>query len=125
MSLKGIRIVSIPVSDQDRAKHFYTEQIGFDLVTDSSFEMHGQKMRWIEVAPKGGYTTVALTNWFPDLKPLAGLVLSTDDVDGDYAALAARGVEFRGPPSEAIGGRVAFFADPDGNRWNLTQDDGR
>ncbi len=127
MSLIGIRVVSIPVTDQEKAKQFYVEQLGFELVTDNPFQMFGKQFRWIEVAPHGAYTTISLTNWFPDLKPLTGLVLNTNDVNNDYELLKSRGIPFSAPPTDSHsgGGRVAFFSDPDGNRWNLTQDDGR
>lgn len=123
MSLKGILVVSIPVGDQERAKRFYVDQLGFKVILDSPFEMGGQEMRWIEVAPEGAYTSVSLTNWWTDLKPLVGLSIGTDDIDGDYETLKSRGVVFDGPPSTEIGLRIALFTDPDGNRWHLTQSD--
>lgn len=61
MTLQDILIVSVPVSDQNRAKHFYVDQLGFDLIKDGPFEMAGQHLRWIEVAPKGARTALAPT----------------------------------------------------------------
>lgn len=123
MSLTDILIVSVPVSDQDRAKRFYVDQLGFELVKDGPFEMAGQHWRWIEVAPKGARTALALTTWWPNVGPLAGMSIASTDIDTDYETLVARGVAFDGPPFESLGMRIALFSDPDGNHWHLTQVD--
>lgn len=121
MSLKDILVVSVPVSDQARAKHFYVEQLGFELVKEGPFEMAGQKLQWVEVAPKGTRTALALTTWWSDLAPLNGMSIASTDIEADYELLRSRGVAFRGPPMESLGMRIALVSDPDGNRWHLTQ----
>lgn len=121
MTLGDILIVSVPVSDQDRAKHFYVEQLGFELTKDGPFKMAGQHLRWVEVAPKGARTALALTTWWSDLAPLAGMSIFSTDIDADYNILTSRGVIFDGPPRTSLGMRIALFSDPDGNRWHLTQ----
>ena len=52
--IEGVQVVSVPVSDQDRARAFYTDTLGFELRTENAF---GEGMRWIEVAPKGSTTS--------------------------------------------------------------------
>ena len=121
MSLTGLLIISLPVSDQKRAKQFYVDQLGFKVVKDGPFEMAGQTWRWIEVAPQGASTSLSLTTWWPQLKPLVGGSIGSTDIDGDYEVLRARGVTFDGPPATVLGQRIALFTDPDGNRRHLTQ----
>ena len=74
--------------------------------------MAGGHWRWIEVAPKGARTALALTTWWPDLAPLAGMSIASTDIDADYDALTARAVVFNGPPFDALGLRIAPFSDP-------------
>ncbi|HEX6676296.1 MAG TPA: VOC family protein [Actinomycetes bacterium] len=119
MTVTRIQLVSVPVSDQERAKAFYTETLGFDLLADNPFG----DQRWVQVAPKGAETGVTLVTWFETMPPgsTKGLVLETDDVDASYQELSARGVRFNGPVEEQFWGRFATFDDPDGNGWVLQQ----
>jgi catechol 2,3-dioxygenase-like lactoylglutathione lyase family enzyme len=119
VTVTRIQLVSVPVSDQERAKAFYTETLGFDLVADNPFG----DQRWVQVAPKGAETGVTLVTWFETMPPgsTKGLVLETDDVDASYQELSARGVRFNGPVEEQFWGRFATFDDPDGNGWVLQQ----
>ena len=113
MSLTRIEVLSLPVTDQDRAKDFYVGTLGFDLVADNQM---GPAQRWVQVRPKGGQTSITLVTWFATMPPgsLKGLVIETDDLDGDVKALAARGLEV-GDIDTAPGGRYVTFDDPDGN----------
>jgi catechol 2,3-dioxygenase-like lactoylglutathione lyase family enzyme len=119
VAVTHIQLVSVPVSDQARAKTFYTETLGFELVADNPFG----DQRWIQVAPRGAETGVTLVTWFETMPPgsTKGLVLETDDVDASYQELGARGVRFNGPVEEQFWGRFATFEDPDGNGWVLQQ----
>ncbi|MFD2765953.1 VOC family protein [Micromonospora eburnea] len=115
MTVTHVQIVSVPVSDQDRARDFYVDVLGFDLVRDNPMGPGG---RWVQVAPKGAATTLTLVTWFPTMSPgsLKGLVLETDDLDGDVARLRELGVAFAdGGIQAAPWGRYATFDDPDGN----------
>jgi predicted enzyme related to lactoylglutathione lyase len=116
MSINGIRLITVPVSDQDTAKNFYVEQLGFDVKQDSQMG----PMRWLEVAPKGSPVTFGLLP--PALGVpaggLKGVQLFTDDLDGDCKALADSGVQVDGPNARPWG-RDATFADPDGNAFVL------
>jgi catechol 2,3-dioxygenase-like lactoylglutathione lyase family enzyme len=115
-----IQVVSIPVGDQDRAKAFYLEKLGFEEVSDAPY---GEGMRWVEVRPPGSPTSFTLVTWFPTMPAgsLQGLVLDTPDVQEAYRELLARGVHFSHEPKEEFWGTFAPFADPDGNGFVLAQ----
>jgi catechol 2,3-dioxygenase-like lactoylglutathione lyase family enzyme len=116
--------VIVPVNDQDRALEFYLGTLGFEKRTDTPY---GEGDRWIEVAPAGAATTVALVP--PREGQSAGIEtrvgFTSDDVDADHADLSARGVDV----DEAVmrmGGPVPpmfFFRDPDGNAFLVVQRD--
>ena len=112
--IKGVQVVSVPVSDQDRAKFFYMDSLGFELRRENVF---GDSMRWIEVTPKGSATSLTLVTWFEDMPPgsLQGLVFAVDNLQATYEELLGKGVPFDFPPSEMPGGLQAVFRDPDGN----------
>lgn len=118
--MQRITVVSIPVSDQEAAKAFYTEQVGFELIAESEF---ADQLRWIQVGPAGGETSLTLVNWFESMPSgtLRGLVVETDDLETDYDAMTARGVHFLDPPAQQAGGVFATFVDPDGNHISLRQ----
>ncbi len=115
-----IQVVSVPVSDQEQAKAFYLDTLGFELRADTSW---GDGMRWVEVAPKGATTSLTLVTWFESMPPgsLSGLVFATDDVRATYDELVTKGVAFDGPPVEQPWGMQAVFRDPDGNGFVLSQ----
>jgi uncharacterized glyoxalase superfamily protein PhnB len=81
----------------------------------------GEEQRWVQLAPPGAETSVTLVTWFETMSPgsLKGIVLATDDLEGDCERLAARGVRFGGPIEHAPWGSFATFEDPDGNGWVL------
>ena len=68
MALTNLEVISVPVSDQDRAKSFYTEKLGFSVEMDSSFA--GGGMRWVALRPPGSGTAVTMVTWF-DTMPAA------------------------------------------------------
>ncbi|WP_052850690.1 VOC family protein [Streptomyces avicenniae] len=113
MGIDSIQIVSVPVSDQERAKSFYVDVLGLRLVRDNPME---PGRRWVEVAPPGSPTGITLVTWFPTMPPgsLKGLVLRTGDVEADAARLRAAGVAVEGP-QDAPWGRFLTLDDPDGN----------
>ncbi|MET0135119.1 MAG: VOC family protein [Kibdelosporangium sp.] len=112
--ISHVQLLSLPVSDQDRARDFYVDVLGFELVRDNPM---GPDRRWVEVGPKGARTTITLVTWFPTMAPgsAKGLVLETDDLDADVAGLTARGVRIPDGIQEQPWGRFATFDDPDGN----------
>jgi catechol 2,3-dioxygenase-like lactoylglutathione lyase family enzyme len=120
MAIEDVAVVSVPVSDQERAKAFYVDTLGFELRRDDA-SIPG--LRWLLVGPRGAKTTLTLVTWFETMPAgsLRGLVLHSDDIDRDYAELVARGVEFEGPPVAQPWGRETVLKDPDGNELVLQQ----
>lgn len=123
-TIDKVTTVMVPVSDQDKAIEFYTGKLGFETRADTPF---GKGDRWVEVAPAGATTTVALVT------PMEGepvgvdtrIALRTTDVDADYAAMREAGVDVD-PEVMRMGGPVPpmfFFRDQDGNRLLLVQTD--
>src|SRR5947209_4995219 len=107
----------IPVSDQDRAIEFYVGKLGFELRADTPY---GRGDRWVEVAPPGASTGIALV--LPMEGQSAGVdarvALTSQDIDADHQDLRARGVDVD-PEVMRMGGPVPpmfFLRDQDGNR---------
>ncbi|MGH3319229.1 MAG: VOC family protein [Streptosporangiaceae bacterium] len=113
MNITQIQLVSLPVSDQDRARDFYVNTLGLELVRDNPMD---ENSRWVQVAPKGAATSVTLVTWFATMPPgsAKGLVLQTADVDGDRERLRRAGVTVS-DPQDAPWGRYVTLDDPDGN----------
>jgi catechol 2,3-dioxygenase-like lactoylglutathione lyase family enzyme len=114
--------VIVPVSDQDRALEFYTETLGFEKRTDVPY---GEGGRWVEVAPAGAATTIAI------VPPREGMPtgidtntgFTTEDADADHAGLRDRGVDVDDEVMR-MGGPVPpmfFFRDQDGNRFLIVE----
>ena len=84
--------VMVPVADQDTAIAIYTGTLGFSLTADVPF---GEGDRWVEVAPPGGGTTIALVPPQGDYQPgrMTGIALDSPDPKADHAALKAAGVD--------------------------------
>ena len=118
--IESVRIVSVPVSDQERARSFYVDALGFELRQDVGW---GDGMRWVEVATENSPTSLTLVTWFDSMPPgsLQGLVVTTSDIHRTHEELAARGVPFDFPPREMPGWTQAVFRDPDGNGLVLSQ----
>lgn len=112
MTITRVRVVSVPVSDQDRSADFYVGVLGLELLSDS---LMGD-MRWVQVAPRGSETSLTLVTWFPTMPAgsLKGLVIETDQLVDDVEAIRAKGVAIEGV-QDAPWGRFATFDDPDGN----------
>ncbi len=114
--------VMVPVSDQGRALEFYTGKLGFEKRADIPF---GRGDRWIEVAPAGAATTIALVP--PREGESTGIqtrvAFTSEDIDADHASLLAQGVDV----DEAVmrmGDPVPpmfFFRDQDGNQFMAVQ----
>ena len=122
MSITSFEIISVPVHDQERAKQFYRDVLGFDLVRD---EPMGPNQKWIQLAPKGCSTTIALVTWFDGMRPggLQGVMLNVTDIDADHRELSGRGLALTDIQQQPWG-RFTMFKDPDGNGWILRQPPG-
>jgi catechol 2,3-dioxygenase-like lactoylglutathione lyase family enzyme len=112
--------VSVPVSDQEQAKEFYVDTLGFELLVDNSGR---EDMRWIEVAPEGSVISLMLVSWLDPLLPslYRVIVVATDDIRTIHEALVAKGISFELPPTELTYGTQAMFRDPDGNALVLLE----
>ncbi len=114
--------VMVPVSDQDRAIEFYVDNLGFEKRVDIPF---GDGNRWVEVAPSGAATSIALVQ--PREGESAGVearvALDCGDIDAIHASLRERGVDVD-PEVMRMGGPVPpmfFFRDQDGNRLLIVE----
>jgi catechol 2,3-dioxygenase-like lactoylglutathione lyase family enzyme len=111
-----VRTAGVPVADQDRALDFYVDILGFEKRMDASF---GPGQRWVEVAPAGAVTTIALLPTPPGAHTGVdtGVRLSTGDAEADHAQLRARGVDTDPEVIRMAGGVPPMFSfrDPDGN----------
>jgi catechol 2,3-dioxygenase-like lactoylglutathione lyase family enzyme len=122
VALTNLEVISVPVSDQDRAKSFYTDKLGFSVEMDSSFA--DGSMRWVMLRPPGSGTAITLVTWFETMPAgsLKGAVLGCDDLEKTLADLTTLGITFAEDEiQEAPWGRWKTFDDPDGNSWVLQQ----
>jgi catechol 2,3-dioxygenase-like lactoylglutathione lyase family enzyme len=120
--ISQVGTVIVPVTDQDRALEFYVDKLGFEKRTDTPY---GEGDRWIEVAPQGATTTIAIVP--PREGESAGIEtrvgFTTEDIDADHAYLKERGVDVdvevmrMGDPVPPM----FWFRDPDGNSFLLVQ----
>ncbi|WP_131739265.1 VOC family protein [Actinomadura roseirufa] len=112
MNITHVRLLTVPVSDQDAAKRFYAGALGFEVVADRQ----AGPVRWLQLAPGGAETSVVLAGHVPGLAPgsVHGLIFESSDLDADCAELRAAGVDVQGP-EDLPWGRQATLSDPDGN----------
>ena len=115
--MMSLSIVSVPVADQERAKAFYRDVLGFTIIREAEVT---PGRRWVQLKPPSGLTCITLVTWFAAMPPgsVQGLVLDTGDIDRAHEKLMAAGLDI-GPVQEANWGRSATFRDPDGNGWLL------
>ena len=114
-----LELVQVPVSDIDRAKAFYVEQLGFSADQDAQVD---EKIRFVQLTPPGSACSISLTSGVHAMAPgtIEGLQVVVDDADAARSELLAHGVE-AGEVQEFPWGRFVYFADPDGNAWSLQQ----
>ncbi|GAA4455464.1 glyoxalase superfamily protein [Phytohabitans houttuyneae] len=115
MTIDSVRTMTVFVSDQEKARDFYVDVLGFGVKADQTFHDN----RWLEVGPDAG-TSLVLHKPFPGATAglAQGTVLGSSDVDADVARLRAAGIAVEGP-TDTPWGRQATFADPDGNGFVL------
>lgn len=118
--IRKIKFAGIPVRDQDRALAFYTEKLGFRLVTDRPM---GPGQRWIELRPAKGETGIALftpPGHEERIGTFQSISLECDDVEATYKELMAKGVEFTKPPDKQSWGTSVIMIDSEGNKLVLS-----
>jgi len=114
-----LELVAMPVSDVDRAKQFYVEQVGFHADHDHQVS---DELRFVQLTPPGSACSIAFGTGLTQAQPgsVEGLQLVVDDVHAARAELVSRGVEVS-DVHDFDWGSFVFFADPDGNRWSVQQ----
>jgi len=112
-----LEMVTVPVSDIDRAKSFYVNQLGFAVEQDVQIDADH---RFVELNPVGSACTIALTTGYVDSAPgsLKGAQFNVDDAHRAQAFLRSNGVA-ASEVQEYPWGRFCFFTDPDGNEWSV------
>lgn len=117
--IRAIKLVSVPVADQDRALEFYTQSLDFKVATDQPFG----DQRWIELRIPGADTRLVL--FTPQgqedrIGTFSNIIFLSDDVQATFESLSERGVEFVQEPKTESWGVSAVFKDPDGNAFVLS-----
>ena len=114
-----LELVAVPVSDVDRAKRFYTDQVGFNADHDHKIS---DELRFVQLTPPGSACSIALGTGVTDAQPgsATGLQMVVSDIEAAHAHLAGRGVDVS-EVQDFPWGRFVFFSDPDGNRWAVQQ----
>jgi predicted enzyme related to lactoylglutathione lyase len=115
-----LELVAVPVSDVDRAKNFYSEQVGFNLDHDHKVS---DDVRFVQLTPPGSACSIAIGTGLGELPPpgsAQGLQIVVADVEAARAQLVERGVE-ASEVQHFPWGSFVFFSDPDGNGWALQQ----
>ena len=119
--IKQIKFISVPARDQNRALDFYTEKLGFTIITDQPF---GAKQRWIELRiPKAETRLVLFTPEGHEERvgTFTGVSFECADIDLTYRELLAKGVVFDEPPKKQPWGTFTTFKDSEGNGFVLSE----
>ena len=114
-----IEVVFIGVTDVDRAKSFYVDQVGFHPDHDQTVR---EGLRFVQLTPPGSACSVAFGEGLTEMPPggQKGVMMVVEDVRAERDRLLANGVDVTDVDEQAWGSFV-FFADPDGNSWTLQQ----
>jgi predicted enzyme related to lactoylglutathione lyase len=114
-----LELVAVPVSDVDRSKAFYTEQVGFATDVDARVS---DELRFVQLTPPGSACSIAIGEGITGATPgsVEGLQMVVADVEAARQELLARGVDVS-DVKEFPWGSFAWFTDPDGNGWALQQ----
>ena len=125
-----LELVVVPVTDVDRAKHFYADQLGFNVDVDDSPNEH---FRVVQLTPPGSACSITIGKGLKEAVPgtLQGMQICVGDIDAAHAQLVERGVDvspvrhFAGNGwADVKGGdynSFIFFKDPDGNGWMVQE----
>lgn len=117
--INEIATVAVYVEDQQNAKTFWSEKVGFEVVADHPM---GPNATWLEVAPKGAQTRLviypkAMMKGHENMK--ASIVFQCDDIESTYETLKENGVELLGEPNKMEWGTFVQFKDEDENVFLL------
>ena len=117
MALNYVSVVSVNVTDQDKAIDFFVNKLGFEKTMDAPY---GEGERWIEVKTPEGQTTINLYKTSESgMQPgqFSSVSFYSDDVRGTVEEMRSKGVEITEDPNEQPWGVQAQFKDPDGNGY--------
>jgi predicted enzyme related to lactoylglutathione lyase len=114
-----LELVAIPVSDVDRAKTFYVDQVGFNADHDHRVS---DELRFVQLTPPGSACSIAIGDGITDAAPgsVKGMQMVVSDIEAAHAELTERGVD-AGEIQDLPWGSFVFFSDPDGNGWAVQQ----
>ena len=114
-----LELVAIPVSDVDRAKAFYVDQVGF--VADHDHDV-SEEIRFVQLTPHGSACSITIGKGVTDAPPgsVQGMQIVVADIHAAHAELSERGVDVS-DVQEFPWGSFVFFSDPDGNAWSVQQ----
>jgi predicted enzyme related to lactoylglutathione lyase len=114
-----IELVAIPVTDVDRAKAFYVDQVGFNA--DHDHQVNDQ-LRFVQLTPPGSACSVVMGTGITEMPPGSqkGVQIVVDDAAAAREQLISRGVQASEVDTQPWGSFV-YFSDPDGNTWALQQ----
>jgi catechol 2,3-dioxygenase-like lactoylglutathione lyase family enzyme len=114
-----LELVTVPVSDVDRAKAFYTDKVGFNADHDHQVT---EELRFVQLTPPGSACSISIGTGITDKAPgsVAGLQLVVSDAEAARAELIERGVDVS-DVQDFPWGRFVFFSDPDGNGWAVQE----
>ena len=114
-----IELVAIPVTDVDRAKAFYVDQVGFNADHD---QVVNPELRFVQLTPPGSACSIYLGTGLTEMAPGSqkGLQMVVEDVAAVREELMSRGVE-TGEVDVQSWGSFIYFSDPDGNTWSVQE----
>ena len=115
----ALEVIPVGVTDVDRAKAFYVNQLGFHA--DVNMPMGDE--RFVQLTPPGSACSISFGNGITETAPGAidGLLLVVADVAAIYTELTSKGVKVSEPKTEPWGSIHSYLSDPDGNRWTFQQ----
>lgn len=127
-----LELVVVPVSDVDRSKQFYSDQLGFNVDVDAS---PNEQVRVVQLTPPGSACSITIGKGLTEAVPgtLQGMQISVGDIEAAHAQLVERGVDVspirhvdqeQGGWVDGKGGdynSFVFFKDPDGNGWAVQE----
>ena len=115
-----LEVVFVPVSDVDKAKAFYTEQLGFLADHDHKIS---ETIRFVQLTPPGSACSIVFGTGITSMKPgtLDSLLLVVEDINKVHDTLVKKGLKVTDVKKEVWGAYHIYFSDPDGNKWQIQQ----
>ncbi len=112
-----LELIILPVTDVDRAKTFYADQVGFHVDHDHTVS---DEVRFVQLTPPGSGCSIAIGKGLTDATPgsVKGIFLVVDDIEAAREHLLGNGIEV-GPVDIQPWGHFLYFTDPDGKGWTV------